>query len=120
MKCSVMGNFFEKRQPCLEIILASCNGHPGLMYRQHAANHLGVNTGFVAYRDRFKRIFSGWYRTEVFKITRLCCPEDNPFGRGLSIDGWRSRLFIMRHIGQCRRRWLDRVILFLSCLLGLF
>lgn len=96
------------------------DSRPSLLYRQHAANHLGVNTGLVAYKDRFKGIFSGWYRAEVLKITKLCCSQDNPFSRALNVGGWRSRLFVMRHIGQCRRRWFDRVILFLCCLLGLF
>jgi hypothetical protein len=29
-------------------------------------------------------------------------------------------LFLMKHIKQCRRHWLDRVALFLCCLFGLF
>jgi len=91
-----------------------------VMYRQHAENHLGVNAGITAFKDRFKRISSGWYRDEVTKIARLCCQQDDLFCRGVSSAGWRSRLFVMRHIDQCRRRWLDRAILFFCCLFGLF
>jgi len=92
----------------------------GVMYRQHAENHLGVNAGITAFKDRFKKISSGWYRDEVAKVTRLCCHQDDLFCRGISSSGWRSRLFIMRHIDQCRRRWVDRAVLFFCCLFGLF
>jgi len=92
----------------------------GVMYRQHAENHLGVNAGITAFKDRFKKISSGWYRNEVAKIARLCCHQDDLFYRGVSSAGWRSRLFVMRHIDQCRRRWLDRAVLFFCCLFGLF
>ncbi len=93
---------------------------PGLLYRQHEANHLGVNTGMTAFKDRLKGISSGWYRGEVDKIARLCCSDKDPFLRAVSCGGWRSRLFVMGHIGQCRRRLLDRIILFFCCLVGLF
>jgi len=96
------------------------DSRPGLMYRQHAENHLGANTGFTAHRERFKAITSGWYRDEILKISCLCCSSSDPFLKALNAGGWNSRLFLMRHIGQCRRRWLDRVTLFSSCLFGFF
>lgn len=92
----------------------------GLMYRQHAANHLGANTGFPAFKHRVSSIVSGWYRQEVVKITRLCSPHVKYFSVKMDAGRWRSRWFVMRHISHCRRRLLDRSILFLCCLLGLF
>lgn len=92
----------------------------GLMYRQHGANHLGANTGFVAIISRFRSIASGWYRNEVVKIADLCPPHEEYFTRKIKTGRWRSRWFVMLHIGQCRRRFLDRLILFLCCLFGLF
>jgi len=92
----------------------------GLMYRQHATNHLGVNAGFAAYKNRFKAISSGWYRAEILKITTLFYSQEVPFLKALKAGGWHSRLFLMKHIKQCRRHWLDRVALFLCCLFGLF
>ena len=96
------------------------DSRPGLLYRQHAANHLGVNAGITAFKDRLKRISSGWYRGEVLKIASLCCSQNDPFFNAINSGGWRSRLFMMRHIGQCRRRFLDRLILFFCCLFGVF
>ena len=93
---------------------------PGLLYRQHATNHLGANSGFSAFKSRFNSIVSGWYHSEIIKIGALCCERDDPFFHSLRTRGWYSRLFVMRHIRQCRRRWLDRLVLFVCCLLGLF
>jgi len=81
----------------------------GLLYRQHTANHLGVNVGFAAYRYRFRVITSGWYRVEILKISTLCCSDEDPFFKALRTGGWHSRLFLMRHIRQCRRRPFLRV-----------
>ena len=91
----------------------------GLLYRQHETNHLGVNSGFSAYKDRLNFIATGWYHAEITKIFKLCY-SDHPFGESLIHRGWRARFFVMCHASQCRRRLSDRIILFLSCLLGLF
>ena len=96
------------------------DSRPGLMYRQHAANHLGANAGFNAFKKRLNRISSGWYRNEMLKILTLCSLQEEFVFKPGAADRWRLRWCVMCHIGQCRRRLLDRLILFLCCLFGLF
>lgn len=96
------------------------DSRPGFLYRQHSANHLGANSGFVAFKNRLRRVSSGWYRLEISKIAKLCCSPGDSFCQQIRTKSWRTRWFLMWHIGQCRRRYLDRVIFFICCLFGLF
>lgn len=103
------------------------NGHrwvidplPSLRYRQHGGNQMGANDGLSAVLRRLRLLRSGWYRGEVRKIVHLVgpfmsdCPEAAISKSGL------SRIFILRNISETRRKHMDRSVLFLSVLLGLY
>lgn len=91
-----------------------------MRYRQHASNQVGANEGFRAMRARYAMIRSGWYRAEIRKIASLVgskVPEVSPRMRA---SGQVSRLFLIRHVSQMRRRMRDRVFFFVFVMLGLY
>jgi rhamnosyltransferase len=84
-----------------------------MLYRQHESNQLGLNFGFKAYLKRIKMIKSGWYRTEVRKISELTSNDDcNEF----NLDTW----FLVKNFYQLRRKNRDVFLLLLMILIGLF
>lgn len=84
----------------------------GLYYRQHEGNQVGVNKSFDAYKKRISLIRSGWYKNQVYLISRLCCPY--------MATKVRSRLFIIFNILKLRRDFRDRLFLFAAALLGAY
>lgn len=104
--------------------LARAHGHPwhiddwpGMLYRQHDRNQIGVNAGLRSWWHRVSTIRSGWGFRQACLIARLAGLETHPFVASW-IDGQRLGLIALAlHCGQCRRRTQDRVLFMLSCLL---
>lgn len=42
-----------------------------LMYRQHYSNEIGANSGLIAFRNRFRRVRDGRYRSEILFLCDL-------------------------------------------------
>jgi len=42
------------------------DSRPNMLYRQHAVNDFGVNSGFKGYFHRIKKVFGGWYREQIY------------------------------------------------------
>nr|WP_320115714.1 glycosyltransferase [uncultured Desulfuromonas sp.] len=93
---------------------------PGLLYRQHQINQVGANFGLRAWAKRMKMIVSRWYRAEVVKIACLCQMSYESFSTPVADGPKSAQRFVLHHIGCCRRYWRDRLVLYVSCLLGLF
>lgn len=99
---------------------------PSLLYRQHARNEIGANSGYKAALARYRRIASGWYRCEVRKIASIVlklCPEDTRLKRIiLRVDRGEllDRLFLALSVGRFRRTPVDRLVLTFSFITGLF
>lgn len=84
-----------------------------MLYRQHELNQVGSNFGFLAYSKRIKMIKSGWYRSEVKKISEMVKVNDYcTFDLG--------RWFLIKNFYQLRRRNRDVFILLLMVLTGFF
>lgn len=84
-----------------------------MLYRQHENNQVGSNFGFSAYLKRLKMIKSGWYRSEVdmiFHLTHKAHIKD----LGL------SKIFLLRHVYQFRRKNRDVLILLFMILFGIY
>lgn len=47
---------------------------PSMLYRQHANNQVGTNTGFSAYKKRIGLMSKHWYRNQVDLILSLVAP----------------------------------------------
>ena len=81
---------------------------PLMYYRQHNYNQVGLNYGFRAYLDRFKKIKSKWYRDEVLKIISLLSKKSS---QEISLNS----TFLIKNFWNLRRRPRDAIIfLFLN------
>jgi len=98
---------------------------PSLKYRQHHTNVVGANVGIRAKLARLKKLKQNWYRTEVLKIVQIC-NSINPEAelaklvKTLYSNSLLSRLMLLKYIPQARRGFIDRWLLTVSILLGLF
>ncbi len=98
---------------------------PSLMYRQHANNVIGANSGIKAIVNRLRKINDGWYRGEVSKICEVVVGI-NPDPKLIKLSGllkartFLSQLKLIPYVFQARRKPLDRVVLALSILLFMF
>ncbi len=96
-----------------------------LMYRQHANNVIGANSGIKAIVNRLRKINDGWYRGEVSKICEVVVginpdPKLIKLSALLKARTFLSQLKLLPCVFQARRKPLDRVVLALSILLFIF
>ncbi len=82
-----------------------------LLYRQHTENQVGINKGWQANNKRLALLRNGWCKQQVINIADLITEQN------LNVH---SRLTIIKNIGQLRRRFRDRCILFMIVLTGLY
>ena len=89
--------------------------HPGMLYRQHETNQVGVNLGWRAAVHRARKVLGGWWLTQSALIASLVGVGGDPF---VTLWSSGSRLGLLRlalHAGQCRRRIRDKWLFALSC-----
>lgn len=89
-----------------------------VLYRQHDANELGANAGLGGVPLRWRRLTSGWFRSQVLQIARLWSgPHEEVAAR---LERWSvgDRLWIALHARQLRRRPRDQLALAAMSLLG--
>lgn len=89
---------------------------PSLMYRQHANNVIGANSGLKAIVNRLHKINDGWYRGEVSKICDVAV-RINPDPKLIKLSGllkartFLSQLQLLPYVFEGRRKLIDRVVL---------
>jgi rhamnosyltransferase len=98
---------------------------PSLMYRQHANNVIGANSGIKAIANRLRKINDGWYRGEVSKIcdVTLMISEDPKYIRLSGLLKSRTLLSqaqLIPYVFEGRRNLIDRYVLILSILAFIF
>lgn len=98
---------------------------PSVLYRQHATNLLGANSGIKPKLARLKKLNDGWYRNQIMRVAGICLHirEDAAYRAihtCLSNSTYLNRLRILRFVPLARRKLSDRVILFGIVLLGIF
>jgi rhamnosyltransferase len=93
---------------------------PGMLYRQHETNQVGVNSGRRAFLNRLQTVTSGWAFDQAVLITKLVGLEHDAFVKRWIKGGRIGLLILALHSCQCRRRLRDSVFFFLSCLLLFF
>lgn len=103
--------------------LARAHGHkwvideqPGIMYRQHQSNQVGVNRGLRALVQRARKVFSGWAFGQAELIANLIGLGQDPFVRNLSCGTRLGYVRLMLSASHCRRRPVDRIVFAASCL----
>lgn len=90
--------------------------YPGMLYRQHENNQVGVNRGWRALRHRAGKILSGWGLAQSALIADLIGLGTDPFVRRWSGGGRVAMLWLACHAWQCRRRLRDKLLFALTCL----
>lgn len=85
---------------------------PSMLYRQHANNQVGTNTGLSAYKKRFQFISQKWYRQQILAIASLVATDIS--------DNLNSRIFLLKNVLQLRRRARDTLFLMAVLILGIF
>lgn len=89
---------------------------PGLDYRQHERNQVGVNNGVASAIARWRKITDGWWFSQVW-LTASLLEIANPF---MGSDGKHGKGFAWLKLAcnsaKCRRRARDRAVLSIICL----
>ncbi len=98
---------------------------PSLMYRQHANNVIGANSGIKAIVNRLSKINDGWYRGEVLKICEVAVginaePKLIKLLELLKSSSFKSRISLLSYVVQARRKLIDRIVLALAIILYIF
>jgi rhamnosyltransferase len=98
---------------------------PSLMYRQHANNVIGANSGIKAIFNRLRKINDGWYRGEVSKICDVAMginhdPRLIKLSKLLKSSSLISRARLLTYVSQARRKLLDRIVLALTIIFFIF
>jgi len=89
----------------------------GVLYRQHENNQVGVNKGWRALRLRAGKVLSGWGLTQSALIAELVGLGNDPFVKRWAGGSRLGLLWLAAHAWQCRRRFRDKLLFTLSCLL---
>lgn len=89
----------------------------GILYRQHAGNVVGANTGLKAFCSRVRYVLKGGF-SQAILLTRVLGMEREPF-----VQMWSSKtrwgfLKLAFHAQQCRRHPREQIFFFLACLMG--
>lgn len=90
---------------------------PGMLYRQHAENQVGVNSGWRAFLFRVKTVLSGWGFEQTLLTAKLVGASDREFVLRWSKLDRRGFLLLAFSANQCRRRLSDRFLFFIACVL---
>ena len=91
---------------------------PGVLYRQHASNQVGANSGLKAFLRRAIKVHSGEAFSQAVLIARVAgLAADHPVMQRF-IQGRAGALRLALMAGQCRRRRVDQVYFFFSCLIA--
>ena len=89
---------------------------PSMYYRQHENNQVGVNQGLRALSMRVRRVWSGWAMSQAHLIASLVDPDHRT-----DVPRWLKAHKMFRlalHASDCRRRFRDQILFFMSCLLS--
>lgn len=89
---------------------------PGMLYRQHDANQVGVNVGIKAFHYRSKQFLNGWLFQQSALIAKLV-GFDMRSVEELFFDGSRFRFLALTLLARrCRRRMRDQLFFSITCL----
>jgi rhamnosyltransferase len=89
----------------------------GVLYRQHATNQLGANSGWQPIVRRMRLVLSGWAMDQSALVAELIGYGEHPIVRRGLDRGRLGMLWLMTQSWQCRRRPRDRILFAMACLL---
>ena len=88
---------------------------PSMQYRQHASNQIGVNSGARSFALRVRKVLNGYAFQQALRIAQAVGVDEQPLVRRGLRGGRSGYLWLALQCGQCRRKPLDRLWFFLSC-----
>jgi rhamnosyltransferase len=88
---------------------------PGMLYRQHGQNELGVNANVGSLMKRARRVLDEGAFAQAALTARLCGLAEDPFVQRWSAGGRQGLLWLAFHAGECRRRPRDRALFAGAC-----
>lgn len=94
--------------------------YPGMLYRQHANNQVGVNSGVRAFFNRIRQIYNLSWIKQVYLIGRLIDLEDKKFLASVFNSGRIGMLYLSLQSTKCRRKLSEKFIFFFICLILFF
>lgn len=86
-------------------------------YRQHLNNQLGVNSGMRPFLLRVNKIFNGYGISQSFLIANLIGANSAKIVQRGLLNGRVGYLWLSLQCCDCRRKKIDRILFFISCLL---
>ncbi|MFG0826863.1 glycosyltransferase [Pseudomonas sp. CJQ_7] len=90
---------------------------PGMDYRQHAENQVGVNAGVASAISRFRQVLDGWWFSQVRLICELATDNWNNLSKRPGLSGRISILKLAVRFKGCRRRRRDQLVFAVLCIL---
>jgi rhamnosyltransferase len=88
---------------------------PGMDYRQHQSNEVGVNAGFASALRRVRRVFDGWWFSQIAIVSSLAGGDERPGALNSRLIQ-KAPLRLILNSRQCRRRPRDRLAFAFICL----
>jgi rhamnosyltransferase len=88
-----------------------------MQYRQHANNQVGVNAGWRSFLLRVRKILNGYGFEQSLLIAELIDASSLPVVRHGLRGGRLGCLWLAFRAKQCRRKPIDQIWFFVSCLL---
>jgi rhamnosyltransferase len=93
------------------------DARPSMLYRQHAANQVGVNSGWQAFKYRASKVMSGWWLEQVLWMAQFFGASEAPIIRRWHTQPRIALLNLAIHANECRRRRRDQISFAVLCLL---
>lgn len=88
-----------------------------MQYRQHANNQIGVNAGWRSFLLRVRKILNGYGFEQSLLIAELIDASSLPVVRHGLRGGRLGYLWLAFRAKQCRRKRIDQIWFFISCVL---
>ncbi|MGN8344549.1 glycosyltransferase [Pseudomonas sp. SMV71] len=88
---------------------------PAMEYRQHSNNQVGANKGVRPLIARYRRIYQGWWFSQVKLIVALVGLEKDPFVSSWYSLGRMQLIYLSFKAAHCRRRLRDKLLFFAVC-----
>jgi rhamnosyltransferase len=88
-----------------------------MRYRQHESNQMGANSGFLAFKNRVKKVLFNNAFGQSLKIANLVGLKNDPFVAKWSKLGRLDMIKLAFCANQCRRKVKDRILFFIVCIL---
>jgi rhamnosyltransferase len=86
------------------------DSHPSLLYRQHAVNVIGANTGLKAIKLRLFKLKQGWYTEQILLIAKKLNYQNSLPIQKIARLNVLDRCYLAIFAHHFRRRIRDRVV----------